>query len=176
MGFTSAKKSSTSKNPSYELCADLNLNFYDVDYDEEFEKGGLVFPSYNLYCVLADINEILSSFYTKTGEERDYEPIFDSETRHCCNFENNCQTIKYFISLFKDIKKKDSRVSEFLYNYRLSSKFSSLFDSICNVFMEAMQRRNNFDNEIKRKQNNEIKKIVKDLAYHGIDPFSPHMI
>ena len=62
MVSNSAKKSNTSKNPSYELCVDLNLDFYDVDYDEEFEKGGLVFPSYKLYCVLADINESLSSF------------------------------------------------------------------------------------------------------------------
>ena len=164
----SAKKSNTSKNPSYELCADLNLDFYDVDYDEEFEKGGLLFPSYNLYCVLADVNESLSSFYTKTGEERDYEPIFDSETRHCCSLDNICQRIKYCISVFKEIQKNDPRVGEFLHNNRLSDKFSSLFDSIYNAFMEAMTAREN--------SNTEIKKIVKDLAYLGIDPFRPHMI
>ena len=42
--------------------------------------------------------------------------------------------------------------------------------------MESMHSRNNFDNEIKKMQNKEIKKIVKDLAYHGIDPFRPRMI
>ena len=176
MVSNSAKKSNTSKNPSYELCADLNLDFYDVDYDEEFEKGGLVFPSYNLYCVLEDINESLSLFYTETGEECDYEPIFDSPARNSDYFDNICQRIKYCISVFKDIKKNDPRVGEFLHNYRLSSKFSSLFESIYYAFMEAMSGRDNSNNEIKKMQTNEIKKIVKDLAYHGIDPFSPHKI
>ena len=95
-------------------------------------------------------------------------PIFDSQYRHSDYFGKICKNINYNISVFKDIEENDSRVSKFLYNNRLSSKFSSLFDSIYNAFMEAMHSRKNFDKE--------IKKIVKDLSYHGIDPFTPHMI
>ena len=91
-------------------------------------------------------------------------------------FDEICKNTKYNISVFKEIQKNDSRVNEFLYNNCLSSKFSSLFDSIYNAFMEAMHSKNNFDNEIKKMQNKEIKKIVKDLSYHGIDPFRPRMI
>ena len=176
----SSKKSNTSKThsnetgvllfPEYDLYVDVKKN------NEEYKKGGLVFPFYELYSVLKKINKNLSLFYTKTGEEYDYEPIFDSQYRHSDYFDKICKNINYNISVFKDIEENDSRVSKFLHNNRLSSKFSSLFDSIYNAFIEAMHSRNNFDNEIKKMQNNEIKKIVKDLAYHGIDPFSPHMI
>ena len=151
----SAKKSNTSKTLS----------------NGKYKKGGLVFPSYELYSVLKKINKELSLLYTKTGEECDYEPIFDSSYRRNGYFDAICKNIKYNISLFKEIKENDSRVKEFLQNNCLSFKFSSLFDSIYNAFMEAMDRRNNFDNEIKKMQNEEIKKIVKDLSYHGIDPF-----
>ena len=181
----SSKKSNTGKNhsngnnetgvllfPEYDLYVDVKKK----NNNEEYKKGGLVFPSYELYSVLKKINKKLSLFYTKTGEECDYEPIFDSQTRHSDYFDEICKNIRYNISVFKEIKKNDSRVNEFLYNNCLSSKFSSLFDSIYNAFMEAMHSRNNFDNEIKKMQNKEIKKIVKDLAYHGIDPFRPHMI
>ena len=152
MVSNSAKKSNTSRTHS----------------NGEYKKGGLVFPSYELYCVLEDINESLSLFYTETGEECDYEPIFDSPARHSDYFDEICKKIKYNITVFKEIQKNDSRVSEFLHNNRLSSKFSSLFDSIYNAFMEAMPGNKN--------SNNEIKKIVKDLSYLGIDPFSPRMI
>ena len=173
----SAKKSNTIRNPSYESCEDLNIEFNDVDYDEEFEKGGLLFPSYKLYCVLADINERLSLFYTKIGEESDYGLIPDSLTRqNSCNFENTCNQIKYCISIFKEIQKNDPRVSEFLHNNCLSGEFHLLFEKLYFAFIEAMHSGDNFDNEIQKMQNNKIKEIVKDLAYLGIDPFTPHKI
>ena len=80
------------------------------------------------------------------------------------------------ISVFKNINKNDDRVSDFLYNNRLSGKFFSLFGSIYNAFIEAMSSGDNFDNEIKKMQNKKIKKIVRELAYIGIDPFTPHMV
>ena len=54
------------------------------------------------------------------------------------------------ISTFKDIYKNDGRVGDFLHNNRLSNKFSSLFQSIYNAFIEAMSSGDNFDNEIKK--------------------------
>ena len=65
MGIKSKKKSNTDKT---------NTN-------ENYTIGGLVFPCYDLFGVLSNINKLLSSFYTKTGEEYDYVPIFDSYTR-----------------------------------------------------------------------------------------------
>ena len=41
------------------------------------------------------------------------------------------------ISFLKDLAKHDRRVSEFLHNNRLSNKFSSLFGSIYNAFIES---------------------------------------
>ena len=166
-----AKKSNSNETrvlliPEYDLYVEVKKK--NNNNNEEYKKGGLVFPSYELYSVLKKINKGLSLFYTKTGEECDYEPIFDSQYRDSDYFDKICKNINYNIFVFKDIKENDSRVSEFLHNNRLSSKFSSLFDSIYNAFMEAMHSRNNFDKE--------IKKIVKDLAYNGIDPFTPHMI
>ena len=34
----------------------------------------------------------------------------------------------------------------------------------------------NFNNEIKKMQNKKIKEIVRELAYIGVDPFTPHMV
>ena len=167
----SAKKSNSNGNneigsllfPEYDLYVDVKKK----NNNEEYKKGGLVFPSYELYSVLKKINKKLSLFYTKTGEECDYETIFDSQTRHSNYFVAICKNIRNDISVFKEIKKNDSRVDEFLHNNRLSSKFSSLFDSIYDAFTEAMCSRN---------FNNEIKNIVRELAYFGVDPFRPHMI
>ena len=177
MENNTANKSNSNGNKKIEglIIGEYDLYVEVKKKNKEYKKGGLVFPSYELYSVLKNINKGLSLLYTKTGEECDYEPIFDSKYRRD-HFDKNCLIINHYIYLFEEIKEKDPRVSEFLHNNRLSSKFSSLFDSIYNAFMEAMQSRNNFDNEIKRMQNKEIKKIVKDLAYNGIDPFSPHMI
>ena len=177
----SAKESNTSKTHSNEngvlLFPEYDLYVEKINNNEEYKKGGLVFPSYELYNVLKKINKGLSLFYTKTGEEYDYNPIFDSKYRDDNDhFNFICKNIKYNISVFKDIRENDSRVKEFLHNNRLSIKFSSLFNSIYNAFMEAMDIRNNFENEIKKKQNEQINKIVKDLSYIGIDPFSPRMI
>ena len=141
----SAKKSNSNGNnetgvllfPEYDLYVDVKKN------NEEYKKG-LVFPSYELYSVLKQINKKFSLFYTKTGEECDYEPIFDSQYRHSDYFDEICKNIRYNISVFKEIKENDSRVNDFLHNNRLSSKFSSLFDSIYNALMEAMHSRNNF--------------------------------
>ena len=160
MGIKSAKKSNTNKTHS----------------NGNYKIGGLVFPSYDLYDVLEMINKNLSLLYTKTGEEYDYEPIFDSPARHSDDFDDIYNNIKYNISVFKDIYKNDARVGDFLYNNRLSNKFSSLFGSIYNAFIEAMCSGDNFDNEIKKMQNKKIKKIVRKLAYYGIDPFKPHVI
>ena len=142
----SAKKSNTSKThsngnnepgvlliPEYDLYVEVKKK----NNNEEYKKGGLVFPSYELYSVLKKINKKLSLFYTKTLEESD----------------EKYKNIKYNISVFKEIRKNDPRVGEFLHNNRLSSKFSSLFNLIYCAFMEAMQGGNNFDNEIKRIQN-----------------------
>ena len=65
MGIKSAKKSNADK----------------TNNNENYTIGGLVFPCYDLFGVPHNINENLSSFYTETGEENDYEPIFDSYTR-----------------------------------------------------------------------------------------------
>ena len=62
----SAKKSNTGKTHS----------------NGNYEVGGLIFPSYRFYSILKKINKNLSYFYTPGGEERDYEPIYDSPTRH----------------------------------------------------------------------------------------------
>ena len=159
MVIKSAKKSNADKTNSNENCT----------------IGGLVFPSYDLFGVLDMINKNLSFFYTETGEEFDYEPIFDSYTRRN-DFDEIYDNIMINISTFKDIAKNDNRVDVFLHNNRLSNKFSSLFGSIYNAFIEAMYSGNNFNSEIKKMQNKKIKKIVRELAYIGIDPFTPHMV
>ena len=133
MGIKSAKKSNADKTNS----------------NENYTIGGLVFPSYDLFSVLHVINENLSFFYTETGEEYDYEPIFDSYSR-CYEFDEIYDNIMSNISTFKDIYKNDGRVGDFLHNNRLSNKFSSLFQSIYNAFIEAMSSGDNFDNEIKK--------------------------
>ena len=51
------------------------------------------------------INKNLSFFYTETGEERDYEPIFDSFTRHSDDFDDIYDNIMINISIFKNIAK-----------------------------------------------------------------------
>ena len=112
--------------------------------------GGLVFPSYDLYDVLEMINKNLSFLYTETGEEYDYEPIFDSPTRYSDDFDDIYDNIMNNISVFKNIYKNDDRVSDFLYNNRLSGKFFSLFGSIYNAFIEAMSSGDNFDNVMKK--------------------------
>ena len=112
MGIKSAKKSNTGKTHS----------------NGNYEIGGLVFPSYDLYDVLEMINKNLSFLYTETGEEYDYEPIFDSPTTYSDDFDDIYDNITYNISVFKKIYKNDDRVSDFLYKYRLTSKFASLFD------------------------------------------------
>ena len=161
MGIKSAKKSNADKTNS----------------NENYTIGGLVFPSYDLFDVLEKINKNRSFFYTETGEEFDYEPIFDSYTRRYDfdEFDEICDNIMINISTFKDIAKNDCRIGEFLHNNRLSNKFSSLFGSIYNAFIEAMYS-GNFNNEIKEMQNKKIKKIVRELAYIGIDPFTSHMV
>ena len=133
MGIKSAKKSNTGKTHS----------------NGNYTIGGLVFPSYDLYDVLEMINKNLSFLYTETGEEYDYEPIFDSPTRYSDDFDDIYDNIMYNISVFKKIYKNDDRVSDFLYNNRLSDKFVSLFGSIYNAFIEAMSSGDNFDNVIK---------------------------
>ena len=143
--------------------------------NEDFTIEGLGFPSYDLFGVLDTINKNLSLFYTETGEEFDYEPLFDSYTRHN-NFDEIYDNIMINISTFKDIYKNDDRVRDFLYNNRLSNKFSSLFGSIYNAFIEVMSSGDNFDNEIKKMQNKKIKKIVKKLARYGVDPIKPHVV
>ena len=159
MGIKSAKKSNADKTNSNENCT----------------IGGLVFPSYDLFGVLDMINKNLSFFYTETGEEFDYEPIFDSYTRRY-DFDEIYDNIMINISTFKDIYKNDVRVSDFLHNNRLSNKFSSLFQSIYNAFIEAMSSGDNFDNEIEKMQNKKIKKIVRKLARYGVDPIKPHVV
>ena len=162
MGIKSAKKSNADK----------------TNNNENYTIGGLVFPLYDLYGVLHNINKNLSSFYTETGEEYDYEPIFDSYTRSYDfdEFDEICKMIKIDISFLKDLAKNDHRVSEFLHNNRLKGKFSSLFRSIYNAFIESSYGGNNFNNEIKKKQNKKIKEIVRELAYIGVDPFTPLMV
>ena len=105
MGIKSAKKSNANKT---------NTN-------ENYRIGGLVFPFYDLFGVLHNINKNLSSFYTETREEYDYEPIFDSDTRRYDfdEFDEICDNIKSDISFLKDLAKNDRRVSEFLHNNRL---------------------------------------------------------
>ena len=156
----SAKKSNTGKTHS----------------NGNYEIGGMVFPSYDLYDVLKKINKNLSYFYTPGGEETDYCPIFDSSTRHSDDFDDIYGNIKYYFSVFKNIYKNDNRVGDFLYDNRLTFKFSSLFGSIYSAFFEAMYGGNNFDNEIKKMQNKKIKKIVRKLSYYGVDLFKPHVI
>ena len=162
MGIKSAKKSNADK----------------TNNNENYTIGGLVFPLYDLYGVLHNINKNLSSFYTETGEEYDYEPIFDSYTRSYDfdEFDEICKMIKIDISFLKDLAKNDHTVSEFLHNNRLKGKFSSLFRSIYNAFIESSYGSNNFNNEIKKKQNKKIKEIVRELAYIGVDPFTPLMV
>ena len=147
MGIKSAKKSNANKT---------NTN-------ENYTIGGLVFPCYDLFGVLHNINENLSLFYTETGEENDYEPIFDSDTRRYDfdEFNKICKMIKSDISFLKDLVKHDFMVFVFLHNNRLSNKFSSLFGSIYNAFVEAKNSGNNFNDEIKKMQNKKIKGIVK---------------
>ena len=133
MGIKTAKKSNADKTNS----------------DEDFTIEGLVFPSYDLFGVLDMINKNLSFFYIETGEERDYVPIYDTYYR-CYDFDELYDNIMINISTFKDIYKNDVRVSDFLHNNRLSNKFSSLFQSIYNAFIEAMSSGDNFDNVIKK--------------------------
>ena len=165
-------KSATKRNNKVRRIEIPEYNIFFEYVKKTYKKGGLVFPSYDLYKVLKKINKMLSLLYTKTGEEYDYEPIFDSEARHNGYFDDICKKINYHITVFKDIEKNDKRVGEFLHNNRLSDKFSSLFGSIYNVFLEAMTGGDNFDNETK-KQKEKIKKIVRELSYYGIDPFTP---
>ena len=73
------------------------------------------------------------------------------------------------ISFLKDLAKHDRRVSEFLHNSRLSNKFSSLFGSIYNAFIESSCGGNTM-------QKKKIKEIVRELAYIGVDPFTPLMV
>ena len=155
MGIKSAKKSNADK----------------TNNNENYTIGGLVFPCYDLFGVLHNINENLSSFYTETGEENDYEPIFDSYTRSYDfdEFDKICKMINSDISFLKDLAKHDRRVSEFLHNNRLSNKFSSLFGSIYNAFIESSCGGNTM-------QKKKIKEIVRELAYIGVDPFTPLMV
>ena len=128
-----------------------STNNSNVKHSNENDTiGGLVFPSYDLYDVLEKINKNLSFFYTETGEERDYEPIFDSSYRHSDDFDDIHDNIKYNISVFKKICKNDDRVNDFLYDNRLSDEFSSLFGSIYNAFIEVMYGGDNFDNGIEK--------------------------
>ena len=160
MRVKSAKKSNTDKTHS----------------NGNYTIGGLVFPSYDLFNVLRMIDENLSLLYTKTGEEYEYEPIFDSQARKSVyNFDNIYHNIKYYISVFENVSKNDNRVSEFIYYNRLSRKFSSLFDSIYTAFIEATYNGDNFDN-VKKRQYEKIKKIVRRLAHNGVDPFKPYVL
>ena len=78
------------------------------------------------------------------------------------------------ISKLKEICLKEDRVHEFLLNNSLSNKFSSLFGSIFNAFYEVKSvGKYKLNDEIKKMQYKEIKKIVKKLAYIGVDPFNP---
>ena len=185
MVINSAKKSNTSENhrngnnesriiaiPQHDLYVEVRAKNND-----NYKKGGLVFPSYDLYKVLKNINKNLNLLYTETGEERDYEPIFDSDNRWDSDrFDCICKNINTDISVFKDLSKNDSRVGEFLHNNRLSEKFSLLFSSIYYAFMEAMCEENKLHREIINMQLRKIKKIVRELSYNGIDPFAPQMI
>ena len=148
-----------------------------INTNENYTIGGLVFPCCDLFGVLHNINKLLSLFYTETGEEYDYEPIFDSDTRRYDfdEFDKICKMINSDISFLKDLAKHDRRVSEFLHNNRLSNKFSSLFGSIYNAFIESSYCGGN-NNEIKKKQYKKINEIVKKLAYIGVDPFTPLMV
>ena len=114
MGIKSKKKSNTDKT---------NTN-------ENYTIGGLVFPFYNLFGVLYNINKLLSSFYTKTGEEYDYEPIFDSYTRSYDfdEFDKIFNMINSDISFLKDLAKNDNRVDVFLHNNRLLYNFFYFLD------------------------------------------------
>lgn len=157
-------------------------------YDKEYEIGGLKFPTFEFYELIDLINNRLSFFYTETGEERDYEPICDSFTRRYDYEEFNefCDHIKEFIVELTQIIKKDDRASEFLYKYRLSSKFSALFKAINYAFYEQWSSSGEFDpideikrkkhQKIRRKQYKKIKKIVIALKYLGVDPITPLMI
>ena len=86
--------------------------------NEDFTIEGLVFPSYDLFGVLDTINKNLSLFYTETGKEFDYEPIFDSYSRRN-DFDEIYHNIMINISTFKDIYKNDVRVRDFLHNLSL---------------------------------------------------------
>ena len=134
MGIKSAKKSNTDKTHS----------------NGNYTIGGLVFPSYDLYDVLEMINKNLSFLYTETGEEYDYEPIFDSPTRYSNDFDDIYDNIMNNISVFLKKYNNDDKVSACLYNNRLSGKFISFFGSIYNAFIEAMSSGDNFDNVIKK--------------------------
>ena len=87
-------------------------NYKQSNSNENYTIGGLVFPFYDLYGVLRNINKNLSLFYTENGKD---DEVY--------NF------IKSDISFLKDLAKNDHRVSEFLHNNR-SNKFYSLFGSI----------------------------------------------
>ena len=172
MGIETAKKSNNNERriviPQYDLYIDIKKKNY--------EKGGLVFPSRDLYKVLKKINKKLSLLYIKTGEEYDYEPIFDSPARLNDYFDVICKKIHSLISVLKDIEENDKKVGEFLHNYRLTDKFSFLFESIYNAFMEAMISNYDFDTKKKKKQNDKIRKIVSELSRCGVDPFKPQMV
>ena len=153
-------------------------NYKQSNTNENYTIGGLVFPYCDLFRVLFNINKNLSLFYNETEEEYDYEPIFDSDIRRYDFdvFDEICECIKSDISFLKDLAKNDHRVSEFFHNNRLSKKFSSLFGSIYNAFIEAMNGGGNVNNEIKKKQYKKIKEIVRELAYIGVDPLTPLMV
>ena len=146
MGIKTVKKSNADKTNS----------------NEDFTIEGLVFPSYYLYLVLETINVNLSLFYIETEEEGDYEPIYDTYTRFS-DFDEAYDNVMISISTFKDIYKNDARVRDFLYNNRLSNKFSSLFRSIYKAFIEAMSSGDNFDNQIEEMRDKKNKENCKKI-------------
>ena len=86
MGIETAKKSNTSKThsnenkcivfPSYDLYVEIKNN------NENYEKGGLVFPSKNVYRLFKSLDKNLRFLYTPGDESRGFETINDSEVRH----------------------------------------------------------------------------------------------
>ena len=108
-------------------------NYKQSNSNENYTIGGLVFPFYDLYGVLHTINKNLSLFYTETGEENYYKPIFDSDTRRY-DFDEICNFIKSDISFLKDLAKNDHRVSEFLHNNQVN--FLYFLDQYIMLFLK----------------------------------------
>ena len=147
MGFKSAKKSNTTKTHS----------------NGKYEVGGLLFPSYRLYSILKKINKNLCYFYTPGGEETDYDPIFDSPTRDSDDiFNARADKVEELIGLYKDMK--DNPTSEFIYNNCKSFAFVGIFPAINYAFIEAI-----YMGKPKNDQQKRIRKIVRKLAYYGIE-------